>query len=190
MTSQRDRLLGRPLPSVPYRLLVDPDGVAAAQRRLAAAQTTERRTRVAGTASAADQASARLEVEAAAAELDACYETVTLSALEPRRVEELIDAHPPTAEQMAAAKAERDKARQRGDHPPDWPTWNPDTFLPALLEASAAGDMTAADWDVMLTSRLSVGESVGLRKACLGINMSARMAEPVVLPKGWMPTIS
>lgn len=211
--SQRDRLLGRQRPSLPYRLLVDPDGVAVAQQAIERAQQVLRQTRLAvaeaGLAEQAQQqagdetervaaqasvAEAEAEREAAAnalaaaqAALEGCYETILLRALPLTgevTVESLIAEHPPTPDQMAKAKREREEARRLGDPVPPWPSWNDDTFRPALLAATADGDMTAEDWSTMLGDRMSTGEVRGLWAACMAVNLLGRAADPVVLPKG------
>ncbi|MEU8264482.1 hypothetical protein AB0C02_28150 [Micromonospora sp. NPDC048999] len=185
--SQRDRLLGRSRPSLPYPLLVDPDGAARARERLERAQVVARQARLTGR----DQDAAEAELVAAGEELAGCYETIVLRALPMRgevTVEKLIAAHPPTQKQMAQAKTDRDEAQQRGEKPPDWPSWDDDTYRPALLAATAESDMTADDWTDMLAERMSTGEVAGLWAACLAINSSARATDAVVLPKGWIRT--
>ncbi|MFI2663738.1 hypothetical protein [Micromonospora carbonacea] len=191
--AQRERLLGRPLPSVSYRLLVDQDGAAAAQEALAVAQRHLRQVTLADR-SPEDVAAAHARVDAAARAVDACYETIVLTALPlvgEVTTESLIAAHPPTDAQMAAAKTDRDKARHAGEEVPPWPAWNDATFRPALLAASAqTAGMSEQDWAVMLGERMSAGEVRGLWAACVAINLTGRAAEPVVLPKGWTRTSS
>lgn len=189
--SQRARLLARPRPAAPYPVLVDPDRAERAKARLATAQAAMRQVVLRGdraTKEEHDQAAA--EQAAAEKDLGGCYETVMLQALKPADVEDLIAAHPPTADQLAKAKQEREQARQRGDQPPDWPAWNDASFRPALLEASADSDMTAADWADLLSNSMSVGEVRALWAACLRVNLADRMADPVVLPKGSTTTRS
>lgn len=187
--SQRDRLLGRSRPSLPYQLLVDPDGAAKARERLERAQQIARQARLAGR----DQEAAEQELAAAGEELAGCYETIMLRSLPLKgevTCEKLIAAHQPTQQQMAEAKAARDEAKRQGESVPDWPSWNDDSFRPALLAASADGDMTADDWALMLADRMSAGEVRGLWAACLAVNLVGRAADPVVLPKDWTRTRS
>ncbi|KXK63352.1 hypothetical protein AWW66_03295 [Micromonospora rosaria] len=186
-TGQRERLLGRSRPSVPYRMLVDEAGAARAQEALAVAQRHLRQVTLADR-SPEEVAEAHARVDAASRELDGCYETVVLRALPlvgEVTAESLIADHPPSEEQMAAVKAKREEARRAGDELPPWPAWDDATFRPALLAASAEGaGMSAADWAEMLSTRMSAGEVRGLWAACVAINLTGRAAEPVVLPKG------
>ncbi|WFE45302.1 hypothetical protein [Verrucosispora sp. WMMD1129] len=188
--AQRERLLGRSRPKLPYRILVDEDGADRARQRLDVANAAARQARLADRG----VAEALAEVEAAQAELDGCYETIVLRALPLTgkvTVETLTAEHPPTPEQMAAGKKAREDARAAGDPVPPWPAWNDDTFRPALLSASAPdAGMSAEDWSEMLGSRMSAGEVRGLWAACLAINLTGRAAEPVVLPKGSTTTTS
>lgn len=117
-------------------------------------------------------AEAEAATQAAAAEVDSCYATIRMQALRPEAYEALIAAHPPTAEQKAQ---------------PQPPLWNPDTFLPALLEACADGDMTAAAWAALLDGDddghgLNRTERWELRSIALGLNERARFADPAALP--------
>lgn len=186
---QRARLLGRARPSLSYRLLVDAEGAERAQLALSRARSADRQVRLAERGEDASEAAARGVTEAEA-ELSACYEAIRLRALPLAgavTVEALIKAHPPTPAQLAAARAEREEAQQRGEAPPDWPMWDDDTFRPALLAASAAdAGMSADDWTTFLAEHVSVGEALGLWHACLSINQQQRIADPVVLPKGSM----
>lgn len=189
--SQRDRLRGRPRPSLPYRILVAPDEVDEARQALAKAQEDARQVRLkAGRDSPAAKRAAKPVSDAEAA-VDACYETIVLRALPPERIEELEAEHPPTAEQMEKAKAEREQAQQRGEQLPDWPSWNDDTYWPALLaECATEAGMTADDWAGFLAENVSTGEAAGIKQAALAVNRLERVADPLVLPKGWTPTRS
>jgi hypothetical protein len=185
--SQRERLLGRARPSLPYRLLLDADALAAAQAEQQRVERVARQVLIREDPGSVAHRKAEQQIAGAAAAVDACYETVVLRALPTVgevTVETLIDAHPPTSEQMAAAKAERDKARQRGDQPPDWPSWDDRTFFPALLEACADNDMTAADWVAFFAKNVSDGERAGIQLAALAVNERERVADAMVLPFG------
>jgi hypothetical protein len=176
--SPRERLLGRPRPSLPYPILVvDP---TAARAEL---QQVERRVRQDmlrhGEGSDAYQAAAA-DLAAAQAAVDACYERVVLTAMEPAAYEQLKADHPPTAEQQAAAKA-------AGELPLDCDTAS---FVPAVLAASGEPQMPAEDWTELLERRMSDGERQELRVVVLGLNERSRFAEPVVLPKGSTTTPS
>src|SRR5690606_23309892 len=96
--SQRERLLGRQRPTLPYRLLVDPDGVADARVELAAAQAELRQAQMRKAAASTVRA-AEAKVRRAEAKVDACYETIMLRAVSPVRMEQLAAEHPATEEQ-------------------------------------------------------------------------------------------
>lgn len=162
--SLRARLAERARPHLVYPLPVD--DLAEAQQHLGAAQREWRQVVLRGD----DPTAAQAELDEAQAELDGCYAQIRLTALRPEDYEALIAAHPPTAEQATRK-------------PPE--IWNPDTFRPALLAACADGDMTADDWAEFLAERCSQGERQGLYVAALAVNEQERIAEPLVLPKGW-----
>src|SRR5690606_38237704 len=179
----------RRLPSASHRLLVDHDQAEAAREKLAKARAEARAARRQG---ADETRLSKLDkaAEAAEAALEACYETLRLTAVPPGVLEELAAGHPPTADQMAKAKQERDRAKQRGEPLPDWPEFNEDTYWPALLARCIEGDMTAEDWREMPAGRLSAGEVRALKNALVDINYEERSADPLVLPKGLTQIIS
>jgi hypothetical protein len=111
---------------------------------------------------------AQRKVDKAQAVVDACSVGITLRAMKPDEYEDLVAAHPATAEQRKAdANA----------------TINTETFRPALLAECAEGDMTASDWVEFLSDgRCSTGERRDLYLAALGVNEQARQPD-VVLPK-------
>lgn len=184
-TSQRDRLLARPRPSLAYPLLVDQDAVDAARRDLGQAHADARQAMLAKNTDDAEVQAAQRRITDAEQAVHACYETVVLRALPPGDVERLRADHPPTEQQMAAAKAERERAAKRGEEPPLWPEWNEDTFRPALLAACTPDSgMGADDWATFLQGHVSDGEARGLWLACLAVNARERVADPLVLPKG------
>jgi hypothetical protein len=186
--SQRDRLLGRPRPSLPYPLLVDPDRVETARAELARVQQRVRQVVLKEEPGNARYRRAEKSIRDAEAVVDGCYETLILRALPTRgevTTERLIAAHPPTDAQMAAAKLEREKAKTRGEDLPPWPDWDDDTLRPALLAACAEGGMSEQDWTEFLAGHVSDGEARALWLACLAVNERERVADPLVLPKGW-----
>jgi hypothetical protein len=173
---------------MPYRLLIDPAGVEQARAELARVQRSSRPGRIGDDPAASDKAAE--QVAAAEAAVDACYEIIMLHALPPARVEKLEAEHPPTADQLAKAKADREQATKRGEQV-DAPTFNDDTYWPALLaECATDAGMGADDWAAFLAEHVSTGELVGLKMAALNVNRVERVADPLVLPKGWTPTIS
>lgn len=188
--SQRDRLLGRPRPSSTHRLLVDPDAEPEARAELARVQREVRKVMQRDSSTQQDKEAATQRQEQAEAKLNACFETIILRALPPRRVEELEAAHPPTADQLARAKSERDQAQQRGEQSPEWPSWNEETFWPELLSEVVDNDMTTDDWTAFLSENVSSGERRSLQLAALQVNLQERAADPVVIPKGLMTTLN
>lgn len=187
--SQRERLLGRQRPTLPYRLLVDPDGVAKARADLASAQAELRQAQMRKAAASTVRA-AEAKVRRAEAKVDACYETIMLRAVSPVRMEQLAAEHPATEEQMAAARVEREQAVQRGEEPMPWPVYA-DSFWPALLaECATEVGMTAEEWAKFLAENLSSGELRGLRLALLNVNERERVADSLVIPKGLSQTLS
>ncbi|MFO7164906.1 MAG: hypothetical protein DIU75_016375 [Mycolicibacterium hassiacum] len=184
-----DRLRARQRPTTTYRIVVDPDGLPAAQQAFAAA--VRERDRVKATAVGRGRAAALRRAEQAVAEaqarLDACYADIVLQALRPADLEALVAAHPPTAEQMEAA---RKQSRERGTDP-EWPAWNDDTFRPALIAACAVDPQRSAEeWAEFMAECLSEGEQTGLWRACLEVNHRERIADPWFLPKGLMQILS
>lgn len=188
--SQRERLRGRQRPSMPYRLLVDADDVAAAREALAKAQREARQVLQRDTSTQAQRKYAEKTVAETEAAVDACYETITLRALPPPRWEELEAAHPATPEQMARAREQRQAAQQRGEDPPEWPAYDDAEFWPAALAEVADGDMTVEDWRAFLAENVSTGEAAGLKRAVLQVQAQERVADPLVLPKGLTEILS
>lgn len=182
--SPRERLMGRPRPSAPYRLLVDQAGAEAAQAELAKVVTETRQVLLREPAGSAKHKAAEKRRETARAAVDACYQSITVTAMPPEELEELASEHPPTVEQMAKVKAERDAAKQRGEQLPDWPQYNEVTFFPALLAACTDIGMTADDWSTFLRKNVSDGERRGLKITALNVQYQERNADPLVLPKG------
>jgi hypothetical protein len=156
----KDRLRARGRPQVTYPILT----ATLPQVQAAGAELAEARDALAR----AQQAPAghllveRYEqaVAAAGAALTACYEHVTITALPPEDMEALIGEHPPTP-----AQAE------------DGATWDPVTFVPALLAASVSfgpdePPWTSEEWaqETTATGALSLGEVTGLFQAALDVN--------------------
>lgn len=86
--------------------------------------------------------------------LDACYEDVTVKAIEPAAYEALVAAHPPTDEQDEQGFA-----------------WNPDSFVPALLAACVDMGLSEDEWLEMCSAGpLALGESAELFEAAVKVN--------------------
>jgi hypothetical protein len=170
--SPRERLLGRRRPSLPYPILVEDP--APARDALQQVERWARQEMLRHDEGSDAYRAAAAELAAAKAAVDACYERVVLTAMEPAAYEQLKADHPPTADQQAAAKA-------AGEFPPDCDTTS---FVPAVLAASSEPEMPAEDWVELLERRMSDGERQELRVVVLGLNERSRFAEPVVLPKG------
>lgn len=155
--SLRDRLRSRSLPTTTVAIVAD----------RAAFDAAEREYDDAARALAAEQArgsfdldAERARVAAAQTALDALQaEVFTLRALPPAEWEALIEAHPPTPEQL-----------ERGAQ------WNPSAFRAALLAASVVvPDGEAApseqDWlDYAAAGQLSAGELNTLFDAAIALN--------------------
>jgi hypothetical protein len=176
--SQRDRLLRRPRPSLPFPIQVDDP--AEARRRLAEVRRLARQAMLRHEEDTDEYRAAAAELAKAEAAVDACYEVVTLTAMPPAAYELAKTEHPPTAEQIA-------EAQRREQLPPDC---NEDTFPPFVLAAGCNNGMTVEDWEAFLTEHCSDGEATELRVVILGLNERPRMAESAVLPKGWTTTLS
>jgi hypothetical protein len=153
-----DRLRARELPSVTVGIPVDAVAYARLDGELAQAtwRLEDARGRVGG-----DVAVLRAEQAAAQAALDACpVEAVVLRALPPAEWEALVDAHPPTEEQMNGGAQ-----------------WNVATFRPALLAVSVVVDsdddaMTESDWAALAKEgALAAGELGALFHAAVTLNL-------------------
>lgn len=81
------------------------------------------------------------QAEEAKAELAACFHRIHFKGLSGDDYDALLNEHPPTAEQ----KKEKDEQGRE-------PLFNPETFIPALLEACYVGEdgMTADEWKTEL----------------------------------------
>jgi hypothetical protein len=156
---------------LPYTLRVDDP--AKARAALEAAQREARQVLLGKHGRDSDEyREADKAVMAAQAKVDACYETVVITALHPADYEAAKAAHPPTPEQLAVGEDEI---------PPDV---NVDTFVPAVLAAGTDAGMSDQDWATFLAEHCSDGERQELRALVLAVNERPRAAEPVVLPKG------
>lgn len=173
--SQRDRLMNRELPFVTQAItLEDPTAAIRALNR------AERVLQIAEqSGDAADIKRTKAARNRAQKKVDACYEVLTIRALRPKAYDELIDEHPPTPEQHAAAP-----------EPHLAPQWNRDTFRPALLAACVDGDMTEDDWVAWLEEHSARGEGQRLFVAAIAVNENERLPESVMLPKGSLRTPS
>lgn len=145
----KDRLATRQRPTVTYSLRIDDD--TRPRSELAAAQADGDEGRI---------VAAQLAVEA-------CYEQLTITALSPLDMEELIQAHQPT-----------DELRKRNANV----LFNPATFVPALFAACVDSDVDEESW-AEYTSRgpMTPGETNSLFNAVWGVNY--REPDPA-LPKG------
>jgi hypothetical protein len=133
----RDRVGNRERPTRAFFLRIDDDSVP--REALTAATTDEER----------DQAQA---------DINACYEKLTVRTISVRRWEELIEAHPPGEDEDADSQ------------------WGP-TFIPALLAESIEGDITEADWqDYIDAGVLTSGEIAEL--ANITVELNHRVFDP------------
>jgi hypothetical protein len=165
--SQRERLLSRPRPSLPYPIrVVDP---TEARQRLAEVQQLARQALLRHDKGSPEYRAAQERVVEAEAVVDACYATVMITALHPAVYEALKAEHPP-------------KSEPEGDGDPA--DVDVDTFVPAVLAAGTDAGMSAEDWAAFLAEHCSDGERQELRVLVLGLNERARFVDSVVLPKG------
>lgn len=172
MSDLYERLRKRRRPSLPYHLLdVSPEELVKAQERVTEAEKRHRlavnRENPAKPETVKELSTAKRALTAAVKRLEGCWQTFTLTAMEPDRYEKLKAAHPPTAEQVEA-----------GDE------WNRVTLRPALLEECTEG-MTAAQWAEVLATSFAEGERQEIFTTALAINQGARVVESTVLPKDW-----
>lgn len=191
--SQRERLLGRSRPSTSYRLLVDAAGIEAARKTLERVERQTRQTLLREESGSDAYKRAEKQLAAAQSAVDACYETIWLTALPMSGEvtwEKLVSAHPPTAEQIERTRKERDEARARGEDQPPWPQWDEETFYPAALAACCDNGMSADDWREFLDQHVSGGELAGLQLALIEVNAKERVADPVAVPFGLRQMLS
>lgn len=133
----KDRLASRKRPTTTYSLRIDSDDVARAE--LAAAQVAADDDRIA----------------VAQAAVEACYEQVTLTALTPVALEELLAAHPATDKQRAENKT----------------MFNSDTFIAPFLAACVESDVTEAEWiEYTTTGAMTTGEVADIFNAAWALN--------------------
>ncbi|MEV8636512.1 hypothetical protein AB0395_33180 [Streptosporangium sp. NPDC051023] len=166
MSKLRERLQQRALPLDVWWVRIDPlDVVAKAKEVLEEAEDALRVTQVTAEEGAPELAAAMERVERARVAVAACYEPVTVLALDPTEYEALLKEHPPQTKEAA---------------------WGPG-FGRALLLEGVQGDMDRDEWVVWLDSRLSHGERVEAYNLALSVNV--RVLDPGI-PKGWTVTRS
>jgi hypothetical protein len=172
--SLKDDLSERKLPSVPYSVQkADPSKAQAAMEQAA------RMLRQAEFKGDKDEVRRRkAAVAKAKKQVEACFTIFDVRALEPDVWEALIDEHPPTPEQLAAA----------GNDPAERPEWDDATFYPALLAKCVDDDMDEADWAAFLKKRMSRGERRQFQYMLVALNENVRLPEAMVLPKGSLGT--
>ncbi|MGV9535016.1 hypothetical protein ACWEU6_21850 [Streptosporangium sandarakinum] len=164
--SLRERLQRRALPSDVWWVRIDPlEVVSKAKEALEEAEDALRVVQVTAEEGTSELAAATERVERARTAVAACYEQVTVLALDPAEYEALLTEHPPREERAA---------------------WGPG-FGRALLLAGVQGDLAREEWVVFLDSKLSHGERVEAYNLALAVNV--RVLDPGI-PKGWMPTLS
>lgn len=163
VTMNPDRLRSRALPTDTYWLQVEPTDVPG--RALAEAREALQ-MRILTDASADTVDDARQAVRDAEEALKACYEPITVTAMEPPAWEALVAAHPP-----------------RKDTDDD--VWNTSTLPREAFLACAPTEWSRDEWAEYLDHKLSPAEREGLYLTAVGVN--ARVPDPTV-PKGWTMT--
>lgn len=175
-----DRVKKRGRPSVPFRLLVvEGEELTAAMEKERQAASRLRQAIVRDDPEKPDRvkelAAAKRAKKRAEKDVQACWETIRLTAMPPDEYEDLKAAHPPTPEDLEAdPEAE----------------WSKSSLRPALLASCAEGGLSAEEWQTMLAERFSKGERQDIFTTALAINESTRVVESVVLPKGSTGTSS
>ncbi|MFI7042589.1 hypothetical protein ACIBI0_38430 [Microbispora rosea] len=164
VTMNPDRLRSRALPTDTYWLQVD--DTAEPGRALAEAREALQVKLLTGAAEV-EVHDARQAVKAAEEALKACYEPITVTAMEPPAWETLVAAHPP-----------------RRDNDSD-DVWDTSTLPREAFLACAPKDWSRQEWEEYLDHKLSPAEREGLYLTAVGVN--ARVPDPTV-PKGWTPT--
>jgi hypothetical protein len=84
-----------------------------------------------------------------------------------KRYEETVEAHPPTDEQVAEAKANGQ----------DRPPYNAETFAPALLSMSCSEPLLSVEEATELFDDWSITECSELFSACLAVNTGRRTVD-------------
>lgn len=168
--SQRDRLLGRKLPFVPYKLLIDDDTAARLELERAETELELAQMGPQDDDAKAEVKKARTRVEKARKAVEACYEPITIRAVTPERFEELVAEHP---------------ARPDKDEP-----YNAGTLARALFLEGVEAELSAEEWETFLVSQVSFGEKDGVSGLLLTALLVNGRTPSGVLPKDWTPTLS
>ncbi|GLY81835.1 hypothetical protein [Actinoallomurus iriomotensis] len=149
--ARRKRLLGRQRPSLPYQLKIEDDTAAVAELAAAKDAVDTARFRDDDRAEqAVVEAEARLETAREA--VAACYETIPLTAMEPKAFEAL------------AAQPEHAPREGKDER------WNATTFPRAVFLECAPDDLSREEWETFVDERLAQGEREALFLAAVGIN--------------------
>ncbi|HEU4752289.1 MAG TPA: hypothetical protein VFU47_04200 [Armatimonadota bacterium] len=158
-----DRLRSRALPTDTYWLQVD--DITGPGRALAEArEALQVKLLTDADRDAVD--AARQAVKDAEEALKACYEPITVTAMEPPAWEALVAAHPPRKDT-------------------DDEVWNADSLPREAFLACAPKDWSRDEWVEFVDHRLSPAERMGLFNTAVAVN--ARVPDPTV-PKGWTVT--
>ena len=153
--TRRERLRARRLPSTPVTVRTDfGEAADAAFAGVGAAEQKVFEARAAGVPAAAAQA----ELDKAREGLEAFVEVLQVHPIPPREYDDLLTAHPPTAEQ------------QKQGH-----IWNLATFGPALLAACVDrgpdDQLSEAEWVEDIDAGVyAPGELTRLLQTCIDVN--------------------
>lgn len=159
MTSLREALAAKRVRRDTYRVAITDD--TAARAKLAEARQVAILVGAAKSDDDGAKAKAQEAVEAAQAELEACYYPLQLQAIPPADFEALVSAHPPK---------DRDDGAQ----------WDEAGLTPELVAASVVGDdrLTAEEWAAEFASgRWSQGDVHDLFVRCMSLNLRAVNAD-------------
>lgn len=111
-----------------------------------------------------DRPAAEKRVAALKEQLDEATVTATLRAVSAQRYDELVDEHPPTNEQIAAARKEGSPK----------PPWNGETFSVALIAESFAEPSMSVEDVQQLRGSLNRAEFIELFHLALEVNTLVR----------------
>lgn len=163
----RERLQQKARPTDECKVAVE--DTRAAERELQEAAANLQLLSFAGDAESREAAQARFT--AARAALEACFETVTFTAMDPDLFEQL---------------SESEEHAPREGHPLD-DAWNVDTFPRAVFFECAPDVFSREEWEDWLRAQVNDGERIRLYNTAVNANL--RVLDPSV-PKGLTEILS
>lgn len=162
--SQRDRLLARKLPTTVWKLMVDDDTAARAELQNAEAALEIAQMGPQDDDAKAEVTKARARVEKARKAVEACYEPITIQAVEPTRFEELAKDYP---------------KRDGTDEP-----WNMASLSRALFFEGVQGEMAREEWEHVLDHQMTYAERDGIDGVLMAALYVNGRTPSEIVPKG------